>query len=72
MFVIATVAMLIFTAGSQGYFISKSRIWESLALILIAFTLFRPGFWMDMASPPYIETAPGLAGAGGRRCRTRQ
>ncbi len=57
-FVMATAAMLIFTAGSQGYFVAKSRIWESLALILIAFTLFRPGFWMDMISPPFVETDP--------------
>ena len=57
-FIVATAAMLIFTAGSQGFFISKSRIWESVALLLIAFTLFRPGFWMDMVSPPYNEVAP--------------
>ena len=57
-FVVATAAMLVFTAGSQGYFISRSRMWESAALILIAFTLFRPGFWMDMASPPYNEASP--------------
>ena len=57
-FIVATLAMLIFTAGSQGFFIAKSRNWESIALILIAFTLFRPGFWMDMISPPYTETPP--------------
>lgn len=57
-FVVATAAMLVFTAGSQGFFIAKSRIWESIVLILIAFTLFRPGFWMDMASPPYQEADP--------------
>ncbi len=57
-FVIATAAMLVFTAGSQGYFIAKSRIWESVALILIAFTLFRPGFWMDMVSPPFQQVEP--------------
>ncbi len=57
-FIIATLAMLIFTAGSQGFFISRSRIWESLALILIAFTLFRPGFWMDMISPPFAQKDP--------------
>ncbi len=57
-FIIATVAMLIFTAGSQGFFIARSRIWESIALILVAFTLFRPGFWMDMISPPYKEAEP--------------
>ena len=57
-FVVATVAILIFTAGTQGYFIWKSRMWESAALVLIAFTLFRPGFWMDIISAPYVETAP--------------
>ena len=57
-FIVATAAMLIFTAGSQGFFISKSRIWESVTLLLIAFTLFRPGFWMDMISPPYNEQEP--------------
>jgi len=56
-FVIATMAMLIFTAGTQGYFIAKSKIWESGLLILIAFTLFRPGFWMDYVFPPYNELA---------------
>ncbi len=27
-------------------------------LLLIAFTLFRPGFWMDMVFPPYQEAPP--------------
>ena len=66
-FIVATAAMLIFTAGSQGFFIARSRIWESLALILIAFTLFRPGFWMDYVSPPYQNIEPTqLAQAMGR------
>ncbi|MCP4314560.1 MAG: TRAP transporter permease [Hyphomicrobiales bacterium] len=57
-FIIATAAMLIFTAGSQGFFIAKSRIWESIALLLVAFTLFRPGFWMDYIAPPYTQANP--------------
>lgn len=57
-FIVATMAMLIFTAGTQGYFIAKSKRWESLALLIIAFTLFRPGFWMDYLVPPY-EERPG-------------
>jgi TRAP transporter 4TM/12TM fusion protein len=48
----AVIAMLLFAAGTQGYFLTRSRLWESLALILVAFTLFRPGFWMDMIYPP--------------------
>lgn len=57
-FVIATAAILLFTAGTQGYFLTKSRLWESAVLIVVAFTLFRPGFWMDMISPPFAETDP--------------
>ena len=48
----ATFAMLLFAAGTQGYFLVRSKLWESLAMILIAFTLFRPGFWMDMIVAP--------------------
>ena len=55
--VTAVIAMLLFAAGTQGYFLSKSRLWESLALILVAFTLFRPGFWMDMIYPP-LKSVP--------------
>ncbi len=57
-FVIATVAMLLFAAATQGWFLAKNRLYETVALLLIAFTLFRPGFWMDMVSPPYAEQAP--------------
>ena len=43
----ATVAMLLFAAATQGYWLTRSRLWETLALLLVAFTLFRPGFWWD-------------------------
>ena len=55
--VTAVIAMLLFAAGTQGYFFSKSRLWESLALIMVAFTLFRPGFWMDMIYAP-LKSVP--------------
>ena len=54
----ATAAMLFFAAGTQGYFLVRSKLWESLALILIAFTLFRPGFWMDMVVAPLDVRPP--------------
>ncbi|NRG19973.1 TRAP transporter permease [Rhizobiales bacterium] len=57
-FIVATVAMLLFSAATQGWFLTKSRIWESVALLLLAFTFFRPGFWMDMIYPPYVDTPP--------------
>jgi len=54
-FIVGTVAMLLFAAATQGYFMAKSRIWETVALVLIAFTLFRPGYWLDQVDPPYLE-----------------
>lgn len=51
----AVVAMLVFAAATQGYFLLKSRWYETLVLLLITFTLFRPGYWWDMVYPPYTE-----------------
>ncbi len=65
-FITATVAMLLFAAGTQGWFLARNRIWETVALLLLAFTFFRPGFWMDMIYPPYEEVAPAeIAAAAG-------
>ncbi|MEJ2026056.1 MAG: TRAP transporter permease [Limibacillus sp.] len=57
-FAIATFAMLLFAAGTQGYFFARNKGWEAVALLLIAFTLFRPGFWLDMIDPPYEILPP--------------
>lgn len=57
-FIIATVAMLLFAAGTQGYFLVRNRWYENAALLLIAFALFRPGFWMDMLVDPYRDIPP--------------
>ncbi len=54
----ALCAILAFASATQGYFIVKSRIWEILALLLVAFTLFRPGFWLDMVQPPFTAAEP--------------
>ncbi len=51
----AVVAMMVFAAATQGWFITKSRWWETAALLLIAFTLFRPGFFWDKFYPPLTE-----------------
>ncbi len=54
----AVTAMLVFSAATQGYWFTHSRKWESALLLLITFTLFRPGFWWDMIYPP-TEDRPG-------------
>ncbi len=53
--VAAIIAMLVFAAGTQGYWLTKNRIWETAALLLVAFTLFRPGFFWDQLYPELNE-----------------
>ncbi|MDH3740564.1 MAG: TRAP transporter permease, partial [Hyphomicrobiales bacterium] len=59
-FVVAVIAMMLFAAATQSWFLTRNRIWESVALLLIAFTLFRPGFWLDQISPPYHDVNPAM------------
>ena len=47
----AILAMLLFAAATQGFFFVHNRWWETVLLLLISFTLFRPGFWWEMAFP---------------------
>ncbi|MBS4017090.1 MAG: TRAP transporter permease [Dechloromonas sp.] len=54
----ATLASLMFAAATQGFFVTRNRIHETLLLLLVTFSLFRPGFWMDMIHPPFEEVAP--------------
>ena len=51
----ATIAMLLFAAATQGYWLTRSKKWESAVLLLITFTLFRPGFWWDMIYAPLTD-----------------
>ena len=57
-FVVATFAMLLFAAGTQGYFFARSKLWESALLVLIAFMLFRPGFFLDRVQDPFVQSDP--------------
>ena len=54
----AVAAMLLFAAGTQGWFVTRSRLVESAVLLLAAFTLFRPDFWMDRVAAPYEHLGP--------------
>ncbi len=53
----AVIAMLVFAAATQGFWLTKSRIWETFAMLLVAFTLFRPGFFWDMRYPELNEVS---------------
>ena len=54
-FFISLIAMLLFAAATQGYFIAKSRWYETVALLFIAFMLFRPDFFLDQVSDKYTS-----------------
>ncbi|MGH1485651.1 MAG: TRAP transporter permease [Cellvibrionaceae bacterium] len=47
------VAILSFSAATQGFWLVKNKLWETALLLFITFALFRPDFWMDMIEEPY-------------------
>ena len=51
----AIVANLMFAAATRAGSSPATACTESILLLLVTFTLFRPGFWMDMLYPPYQE-----------------
>lgn len=53
--VTATIAAMAFAAATQGWFITRNKLIDVLLLLLVTFSLFRPGFWMDMVSDPYDD-----------------
>lgn len=50
----AIAAMLVFSAATQGYWLVKTKKWETIILLLVTFTFFRPDFWMDRLIPPFV------------------
>jgi hypothetical protein len=52
------VASLVFAAATMGWFQTRCRWWEIGALLVAAFVLFRPNFFMDRVYDPY-ELRPG-------------
>jgi len=51
----AILAILTFSAATQGFWYIKTKWWETLCLLLIAFTLFRPGFFWDEVFPATVN-----------------
>jgi TRAP-type uncharacterized transport system fused permease subunit len=44
----AILGMFAFSAGIQGYFIARARIWERISFFVIAILLIWPGLWTDI------------------------
>jgi len=47
------VAMGCFVSATQNWLVTRNRWYETLALLLICFTLFRPGYWLDRLQAPF-------------------
>lgn len=56
----AVIAMLVFSAATQGWWLTRNKWWETLLMLVITFSLFRPGFWWDEMYPP-TNDYPGSA-----------
>lgn len=52
-FIVASIAILVFTAGTMGFFITKSKIWESVVLCAVSFALFLPNILLNRISSEY-------------------
>jgi len=56
-FITALIAMLTFASATQQYMFVRNKLWETAVLLLVAFTMFRPGYWLDQISDPYAHHA---------------
>jgi TRAP transporter 4TM/12TM fusion protein len=54
----AVIAMGCFVAATQHWLVARNRWYETILLLLICFTLFRPGFWLDRIQAPFDELPP--------------
>jgi TRAP transporter 4TM/12TM fusion protein len=48
------IAMGCFVAATQGWLLLRNRWYETVLLLLICFTLFRPGYWLDFLQAPFV------------------
>ncbi len=49
------LAMAAFVAATQNWFLTRNRWYETVLLLLVCFTLFRPGFWLNLMSDPFVD-----------------
>ncbi|MGE5149711.1 MAG: TRAP transporter permease, partial [Rhodospirillaceae bacterium] len=64
--VCSAVAMGCFVAATQNWLLTRNRWYETAALLLICFTLFRPGFWLDKVQAPFdVRPAKDIVAVAG-------
>ena len=59
--VTSLIAILVFTAATQGWFITKLRWYEVVVFLMISLSLFRPGFILDKFSPKFDQKLINLS-----------
>jgi TRAP-type uncharacterized transport system fused permease subunit len=47
------LAMLAFCSAIQNHMIVKNKIYETILLVVVSFSLFRPDFWLDKIEEPF-------------------
>jgi TRAP transporter 4TM/12TM fusion protein len=55
------LAMLLFVSATQGWLLVRNRLWETLVLLLLVFSFFRPDFWQGYFFPDKVwHSAQGV------------
>ena len=54
-FVVSLIAILSFSALTQGWLLVRLRIYEGLLLILVIVSLFRPDFVLNLVKPEFLS-----------------
>ena len=53
--VTSLIAILVFTAATQGWFINKLKWYEVIVFLMISLSLFRPDFILDKLTPKFEQ-----------------
>ena len=53
-FAYATIGILLFSAGVQGYFIVRNKFFESITLIVVSTMIFVPQLWINFVYPSFV------------------
>ena len=50
---LSITGIMLFSAATQGYFLTKNKLYESLLLLLLSITVLYPKFWIDVIYPRF-------------------
>ncbi|RXF72876.1 TRAP transporter permease [Hansschlegelia zhihuaiae] len=53
--IVCMAAILLFSAATMNFFVTRSRLWESALLLVACFALFRPDWFINQVHPATVE-----------------